>query len=215
MLVGLGLAACGKSEAVLRYRLTLTMEVYGEPISASAVQEIRATWQEPLFYFPNQTHFFLRQRGQAIDLTLPDGKLVVVSMTTSGRDASDSLLRTCDLLKTDIPGEEVVTQIGAFRGTCDIPPNRMPTMFRADSTETPIPATRIDPDNPAATLGFGVRRLSMQLSTTTDPLIFDLPERQPWVDEPTSYGRPLAIVPMPQDGTEAHIVRYTLIKESF
>lgn len=210
-LVTLGVAACRRAEAVLRYRLTLTVDISGVRQSASAVQEIRAQWTEPLLYFPNQTLFKLHQRGQAIELPLPDGSLLLVAMRGQGGSSATALLTACGLMHAAANGRALVTRIGAFRGSCDIPSERMPTIFTLDSEHVPITGTSVDPN---ANDRLGAMVISLELSTTDDPILFDLDQRLAWLNGPGSTSFPLVIVPLP-DNTSRHMGRSDLIKRTF
>ncbi|KRA99846.1 hypothetical protein ASD83_04960 [Devosia sp. Root685] len=210
-LLTVGVAACRRAEAVLRYRLTLTIDIGGVRQSASAVQEIRAQWTEPLFYFPGQTSFKLRQRGQAVELPLSDGGRLFLSMQGKGGSSARYLLTACGLLDPPTDGRALVARIGAFRGNCDIPSNRMPVIFTVNSEQLPITGYGIDP---SAGEGLGATTVTIELSTTNDPILFDLDQRFAWLNGAGSSSFPLVIVSFPDKKT-VHLGATDLIKQTF
>jgi len=182
-----------RAETHLRYKLTATVESAGQSITASAVQEMRVIGV--ITPFSNQRGISTDVIGQAISVEIPNvGTLYLLMASRSGdrTGISPQYLQACGLYPQDAKTPiEQVSDIAAFRGSCDVPRRLFPMMVTVGDPTTG--ADIVDRSDEAVQW----RVTSLRLEVTDEPILFGLEQRFPWlyksgppipVTEPHGYG---------------------------
>lgn len=178
--------------AVVRYRLDVTLEVDGKPVTGSVVQElVVSTW--PL-HLPGNARVGYQLHGQALRLDLADRGVLYVLME---RPAADGKFTHSDYgnryerlvpqaCRVELSDENFGVYVRSFKrltGTCIVPPELTPLMVRFEDELDQTSITRVFPDNMESTLGLGVNFVGASVTITVMPLVFDIGEHLPWLSD--------------------------------
>lgn len=192
------------------YRLDVTFEVDGVPVTGSGVQKLivrrvrglsakRAVWTAS---------------GDAVIVDLPGRGAVFVLVTTPTSDGTythgtkgrfDTLVSdACELKKKRGKRDwsEYVRSVGELTGSCAVPDNVVPLMVRFADEAEPGSIERVYPDTPETSLGPGVRFLGATVTVTDAPVTTGIGTRLTWLSkypEPSlKPGRSTATPPFSQ-----------------
>jgi len=174
----------------LNYRLDVTFEVNGQPVTGSGVQQLVVSRAIPLL---GQKQATWRASGQAVPVDLPNGKTVYVLMASPRDDGSypggsgrfNLLVSDACKLQDKRGGRDwasYVKFVGDTRGTCNIQINHVPLMVVFLDEAKPATAVRVYPRNPAETLGVGVRFIGASLTITDASITTGIEERLAWLE---------------------------------
>ena len=175
----------------VHYRLDVTFEVDGVPVTGSGVQKF----------------FIIRDRvplsagvlntwtsGEAVIVDLPGKKSVFALMTTAREDGSYSggpgvfnflVIRACNLREKNgrSGASSLVRLVGGLSGKCQIPMQDVPLMVSFENETDPTSVQRVFTDHPESTLGGNVKFLGASLTITSEPLAKGIRQRLPWLSD--------------------------------
>lgn len=141
------------------------------------------------------SHLDVRVTGDAVAVDLPDGQTLFALLDKPALAAPNhaidphlpELPNSEDWWKRD--GERLRSQSGVFElprlGPSPFPNDPMidqwPTLVHFRDIRDPQTVERVDPDNPAATLGPGIRIRRIIVQMTDDPVTTGIEKKLPWL----------------------------------
>jgi hypothetical protein len=193
------LTGCGLLGNSIRYRYRLTVEVdTPEGLkSGSSVIQVDTSKSSGL----EGSHIDTRVTGDAVAVDLPGGETLfalldkaqnVVACGTLPPGRKNAQAAAAGHYDPDEWREEI-EDIKARPGTCDLPrmgpspfPNdpmidQWPTLVHFRDIRDPRTLERVNPDNPAATLGPGIRIRRIIVQMTDDPVTTGIEKKLPWL----------------------------------
>jgi hypothetical protein len=180
--------------SVVRYRLDVTVEVDGKPVTGSVVQELTvSTWP---FHLPDNARIGYRLKGQAMVLDLPDHGTLFVLMELpmeDGRFQTSNwgnryrffIAKSCGIKSNGMNFSTYVRSFSQLSGTCPIPREYVPLMVRFKDEADQTSVQRVFPDDFEAVFGSGTRFLGASLTFTDSPITTGIRQRLPWLSENT------------------------------
>lgn len=205
-LIGWGLWSWFAPTAVVRYRLDVTLEVDGKPVTGSVVQElVVSTW--PL-HLPGNARVGYQLHGQALRLDLADRGVLYVLMERycPGSSTWGQCRRQYDLLIPDICDVKVkhewrntesfstyVRRFNHLTGSCEVSEENLPVMVRFDNEMEQTSAKLVFPDTLADAFGGNVRFVSASVVFTDEPISAGIEEQLPWLTSSDPVAIPTSI----------------------
>ena len=173
------------------YRLDVTFEVDGVPVTGSGVQKFTIVRNRVPLSFGE---FSSRTYGEAVIVDLPSGKSVFALLAIPGRDGAFKggngginflFLNACKLYeKNERQGPaSLIRMAGRVSGSCEIPPQDMPLMVTFEDEKNSTSVRRVFPDHPETTLGKNVKFVGASLTTTNGPMTTGILHRLPWLSD--------------------------------
>lgn len=211
ILLGLGLIFWGlwswfAPTAVVRYRLDVTLEVDGKPVTGSVVQELVAsTW--PL-HLPGNARVGYQLYGQALRVNLADRGVLYVLMerycpgsSTWGQCKGQYKHLIPDVCDVKVKHEwrnteSFATYVRRFKhltGSCEISEENLPIMVRLDDEMEQTSAKLVLPDTLADAFGGNVRLVSASVIFTDEPISTGIEELLPWLKSSDPVAIPISI----------------------
>ncbi|GGB40326.1 hypothetical protein GCM10011316_10490 [Roseibium aquae] len=184
--------------AHVRYRLDVTLEVDGAPVTGSVVQEMTIS-STPIDLLPDAGQVSRNVRGQALALDLPGRGTLFVAMTRYctgttewGQCKGDYgyLVDQACGIKREQPNFAVyVRRFKRLDGSCPLTADQLPVIVRFDDENDQSSVHVVRPEHLAAAFGAGVRFINASVTFTGAPLTTGLRTRLPWLakDPPPSY----------------------------
>ncbi|WP_316862475.1 hypothetical protein [uncultured Cohaesibacter sp.] len=178
------------------YRLEVTFEVNGVPISGHGVQKLVVRRIPPIL---ESAQMIWRVYGEAISINLPERGSIYILMasptdegifTHSVKGGFDMLLKeACDLyqMQQRLSWAEYVRAIGEIKGTCVIALKDLPLMVHFKDRADPASVERVFPRHPESVFGQGVRFLSAQATITTAPISSGIKKQLKWLTDDTEH----------------------------
>lgn len=205
-LIGWGLLSWFAPTAHVRYELEVTLEVDGEPVTGSVVQEMTiAAFPFDLLPGPRTGR---KVRGQALALDLPGRGTLFVTMAlycpgkTEWGQCKYGYAYLIDVacgIKREEGFAAYVRRFKRLSGSCPLTADQLPVMVRFEDEDDQASAHIVRPEQLAATFGGDVRFVNASIAFTGAPLSTGLDTRLRWLAEepPHSYA-PFILNP---DGT--------------
>ena len=177
--------------AELHYRLDVTFEVDGKPVTGSSVHKFTAKRLRGL----NSKQFLLTATGEAVVVDIPGRRSVFVLLTTPTPDGTYTggtkgrydfiLVDACNLWKkrNELGPSGFVRFLDDFTGSCTVPNESLPLMVAFRDESDPTSVERVYPNNPESALGPGVRFIGATVSTTDAPVTTGIGKRLTWLSE--------------------------------
>ena len=197
-LAALTLSGCAAAEDApedrapdYRYRLTVEIETPEGVKSGSSVIEVKQSiGRTAMDGFGKQV--FLRIRGEAVAVDLPDGS-TLYALLRSGGDV-EWAARVIPLLSPDAGDENSLDDFLLLEGKKELPRRwsaqgpfnnaaAYPMLVTFGDEANPTSVTLVDPDDLAATFGEGVKLKRITAELTDDPATSGLDERLGWLSE--------------------------------
>lgn len=175
----------------VHYRLDVTFEVDGVPVTGSGVQKFFIIRDRvPLSPGVLNTWTY----GEAVIVDLPGKKSVYALMTTARDDGSYSggpgafdflVIRACNLQEKNkrSGASSLVRLVGGLSGTCQVPLQDIPLMVSFENETDPTSVQRVFPDHPESTLGGNVKFLKASITITHQKVTTGIEQRLPWLAE--------------------------------
>ncbi|WP_153768176.1 hypothetical protein [Labrenzia sp. CE80] len=176
--------------AVVRYRLDVTVEVDGEPVTGSVVQELTiSTWP---FHLPGNARVGYRIKGQALVLDLPGRGTLFVLMELPTEDGSfptsnwgerfRSLVnRSCDLKRNGTNFAAYVRKFRSLSGSCNVPRQYIPLMVQFEDLADQTSVERVYPDDLEAAFGSNIKFINASITFTDAPITTGIGQHLPWL----------------------------------
>jgi hypothetical protein len=176
--------------AEVNYRLEVTREVDGEPLTGSVVQEYVANksgGDGDIGALGDSS-----AKGQALVMELPGDRpsLIVAMFINSpnvehegaGEPIYDGFFtHTCDIRLQGSDYGDFLRRVNTFTGSCPVPPEDLPLLLAIDDLDDPATLRAVDPANLEAVFGPGVRFIEATVSVTDTPLTTGIKDRLPWL----------------------------------
>ncbi|MEW4448168.1 hypothetical protein [Qipengyuania sp. JC766] len=193
----LTLTACDSSETV-RYRLTVEVDTPQGEREGSSVIEVEVREQPPGPTLGNKVR--LRHHGEAVAVDMPNGK-TLFALLYNERDLVEAgnLYPWRALLPA--PGGDHAWGVRAARnlekreGPYPLPPAFYPTFVTFDDPTNHATIILLDKDDIAAEFGSGTRISNVTVEMTDDRVTRGLPDRLPWLTDPTLESSPNDVYP--------------------
>jgi hypothetical protein len=192
-LIGWGLLSWFAPTAHVRYELEVTLEVDGEPVTGSVVQEMTiAAFPFDLLPGPRTGR---KVSGQALALDLPGrGSLFVLMArycpgTTEWGQCKGGYAYLIDepcSIKREEGFAAYVRRFKRLNGTCPIAEDQLPVMARFEDPLRSETAQQVLPQDLGTAFGPDVRFVSAGLTFTDVPLSTGIDNRLPWLSDNTS-----------------------------
>jgi len=178
--------------AVVRYRLDVTVEVDGEPVTGSVVQELTiSTWP---FHLPGNARVGYRIKGQALVLDLPRNVTLFVLMesycpgkSTWGQckgQYAHLIAVSCDVKRGRASFASYVRKFKHLAGSCEIPEDKLPVMVRFDDEAEQSSARLVAPQQLADVYGEDIRFVSASITITDEAVSTGIEKRLSWFSPP-------------------------------
>ncbi|XYK81512.1 MAG: hypothetical protein ROO70_04675 [Labrenzia sp.] len=190
-LIGWGLLSWFAPTAHVRYRLDVTLEVDGEPVTGSVVQEL--TVNHGLFRGLSGKLITRTVRGQALALDLPGRGTLFVTMALYCPGKTEwgqckygyaYLVDEACAIKKQQPNFAVfVRRFKRLDGSCPIAEDQLPVMVRFEDPLRSETAQQVLPKDLGKAFGFDVRFLSAGLTFTDVPVSTGIDNRLPWLSK--------------------------------
>ncbi|MEI2383987.1 hypothetical protein [Breoghania sp. JC706] len=177
--------------AELHYRLDVTFEVDGKPVTGSSVHKFTAKRLRGL----NSKQFLLTATGEAVVVDMPGRRSVFVLLTTPTPDGTYTggtkgrydfiLVDACNLWKkrNELGPSGFVRFLDGFTGSCEVPAESLPLMVAFRDESDPTSVERVYPNNPESALGPGVQFIGATVSTTDAPVTTGIGKRLTWLSD--------------------------------
>jgi hypothetical protein len=174
-----------------RYRLTVEVETPEGVKTGSSVIEVRQSiGRTAMDGFGEQV--FLRIRGEAVAVDLPDGR-TLYALLRSGGDV-EWAARVIPLLSPDAGDENSLDDFLLLEGKKELPrkwtvqgpfnnASAYPMMVTFGDPADPTSVAQVDPDDLAAIFGEGVKLKRITVELTDDPVTTGIEERLGWLSE--------------------------------
>jgi hypothetical protein len=174
----------------VHYRLDVTFEVEGKPVTGSGVQKLTVKRVRGL----GQKKALWTSTGEAVIVELPERPDVFVLMASPRPDGTYSggagafhvlLSNACRLKERrgKRNWSEFVRFVGTVKGACAVPEERLPLMVTFADEADPTSVERIFPNDPQSTLGQGVRFIGATVTLTDAPVTTGIGERLTWLSD--------------------------------
>ncbi|MHA7777188.1 hypothetical protein [Roseibium sp. M-1] len=175
--------------SVIHYRLDVTFEVDGVPITGGAVQKLVVE----RVYGLGQVRAEWWTFGEAVRVNLPGYGAVYVLMTSPTPDGTytfatkgrfDFLVSSACKLKEqrgDRNWNEYVRMIGQVSGQCDVPEHSLPLMVRFRDENDPTSVERIFPNQLPTHYKEHVRFVDAKINITSEPVTYNIKAHLPWL----------------------------------
>lgn len=185
-----------------RYRLTVEVETpEGLRTGSSVIEVQQSIGRTTMDGFGEQV--FLRTRGEAVAVDLPDGR-TLYALLRSGGDV-EWAARVIPFLSPDAEDDNPLDDFLQLKGKKDLPRTFPPVAWIKERSAYPMMVTfgdeadpasvaEVDPDNLAATFGEGVKLKRITAELTDDPVTTGIEDRLGWLPEVRG-----ALVHLPQD----------------
>ncbi|OJJ09351.1 hypothetical protein BKI51_23210 [Alphaproteobacteria bacterium AO1-B] len=193
-LIGWGLLSWFAPTAHVRYRLDVTLEVDGEPVTGSVVQEL--TVNHGLFRGLSGKLITRTVRGQALALDLPGRGTLFVTMALYCPGKTEwgqckygyaYLVDEACAIKKQQPNFAVfVRRFKRLDGSCPITEDQLPVMVRFEDPLRSETAQQVLPQDLGKAFGSDVRFASAGLTFTDIPLSTGIDNHLPWLSDNTS-----------------------------
>jgi hypothetical protein len=194
-LIGWGLLSWFAPTAHVRYELEVTLEVDGEPVTGSVVQEMTIT-SSPIDLLPDARQVSRNVRGQALELDIPGrGPLFVLMArycpgTTEWGQCKGGYAylvdRACGITQEQPNFAVFVRRFKRLVGSCPIAEDQLPVMVRFEDPLRSETAQQVLPQDLGKAFGLDVRFVSANLTFTDIPLSTGIDNRLPWLSDNTS-----------------------------
>jgi len=196
-LAALMLPGCAVAEDVedrapdYRYRLTVEVETpEGLRTGSSVIQVEQSIGRTTMDGFGEQV--FLRIRGEAVAVDLPDGR-TLYALLRSGGDV-EWAARVIPFLSPAAEDENPLDDLLLLEGKKELPRkwsaqgpfnnvSAYPMMVTFGDLTDPTSVTEVDPDDLAASFGAGVKLKRITVELTNDPVTTGIAERLGWLEE--------------------------------
>ncbi len=178
-------------KSVLHYRLDVTFEVDGVPVTGSSVQKLIVYRVRGIGHDKANWHTY----GEAVRVDLPGHGAVYVLMTTPTPDGTYTFSTTgrfdflvswaCKLKEQrgDRSWDDFVRMVGAVTGECDVPKQHLPLMVHFRDELVPSTVERVVPDQMDRYFEGDVRFVSAKISITDAPVWVGIDTHLPWLSE--------------------------------
>ncbi|MFN3132184.1 hypothetical protein [Roseibium sp.] len=189
-LIGWGLLSWFAPTAHVRYRLDVTLEVDGEPVTGSVVQEL--TVNHGLFRGMSGKLITRTVRGQALALDLPSRGTLFVTMALYCPGKTEwgqckggyaYLIDESCSIKREEGFAAYVRRFKRLDGSCPIAKNQLPVMVRFEDPLRSETAQQVLPQDLGTAFGSDVRFVSAGLTFTDIPLSTGIDNRLPWLSK--------------------------------
>ncbi|WP_395174945.1 hypothetical protein [Roseibium alexandrii] len=191
-LIGWGLLSWFAPTAHVRYELEVTLEVDGEPVTGSVVQEMTIT-SSPIDLLPDARQVSRKVRGQALEVDIPGrGSLFVLMArycpgTTEWGQCKGGYAylvdRACGITQEQPNFAVFVRRFKRLVGSCPIAEDQLPVMVRFEDPLRSETAQQVLPKDLGKAFGFDVRFLSAGLTFTDVPVSTGIDNRLPWLSK--------------------------------
>lgn len=177
--------------SVIHYRLDVTFEVDGIPVTGSSVQELMVSRVRGL----SAKSASWRAFGEAVVVDLPGHGAVFVLLTSptvdgvytgSTKGRFDGLIYDACNLKEKHAGiswGSFVRMIGELSGACNVPSEELPLMVHFKDIADPGTVRRVIPDQVQERFGPSVEFVGATVTITDEPLTLGIERRLPWLSE--------------------------------
>lgn len=174
-----------------RYRLTVEVETPQGLCSGSSVIEVeQSIGRTTMSGFGEQV--FLRIRGEAVAVDLPDGR-TLYALLRSGGDV-EWAARVIPFLSPDTKDDNPLNDLLLLEGKKELPRtwskpgpfnngSAYPTMVTFGDEAHPKSVVEVDPDDLAATFGEGVKLKRITAGITDDPVTTEIEKRLGWLSQ--------------------------------
>lgn len=171
------------ADAIVRYRLTLTLEVDGRTHEGSGVLQV--TYAERSRILGANSSLTIKVEGEAVAIDLGSrGVLFALLHEGNGpRSGPEWVVPNAFGVTKGGLGSEAFPTIEALKGSIDLAPQYLPLMVRFRDAGDPKTVERVDPGDLATTLGAGVRLTRATLQITRDPITRGIQQRLPWIEQ--------------------------------
>lgn len=185
-----------------RYRLTVEVETpEGVKTGSSVIEVQQSIGRTAMDGFGEQV--FLRIRGEAVAVDLPDGR-TLYALLRSGGDV-EWAARVIPFLSPDAEDDNPLDDLLLLEGKKELPRkwsaqgpfnnvSAYPMMVTFGDEADPTSVAEVDPDDLAATFGKGVTLKRITAELTDDPVTSGIEARLGWLPEVRG-----ALVHLPQD----------------
>lgn len=178
-------------KSVIHYRLDVTFEVDGVPVTGSSVQKLVVYRVRGIGHNKASWHTY----GEAVRVDLPGHGAVYVLMTTPTPDGTytfstkgrfDFLVSWACKLKEqrgDRSWDDFVRMVGQVSGECKVPDQYVPLMVRFIDETKPTSVQRIHPNEREKSTGKKVRFVGAKIEVTDEPLTSGIDKHLHWLTE--------------------------------
>lgn len=186
----------------VNYRLDVTFEVDGVPVTGSGVQKLVVSRVMPIL---GSKQLNWSTSGEAVIVDLPKIGSVFV-LLTSPRDDGIYTFATkgrfdflfsdaCQLLEKgeDRSWSSLVRFVGRYSGTCSILSKDLPPLVHFKDENNPATVERVYPDHPQDALGASVKFSQASLTITNEPITTGIQNRLKWLSN--DYEKRLVYAP--------------------
>nr|WP_321462950.1 hypothetical protein [uncultured Cohaesibacter sp.] len=176
----------------VNFRLEVTFEVDGKPVTGSGVQRFVVGKAVGI----GQQTYRHRIFGEAVVVDLPDRPSVFALLAFSRYDRNGVYVRpsggynflieiACKLRERTkgFSPAEYVRFVGRLNRTCDIPNRYLPIMVVFSDETDPASVKRVIPEFPEQALGKGVKFIGESITVTKTATTQKIKKRLPWISE--------------------------------